>query len=66
MTRTYSYRVLKDGNWMWELVSPAGTIVRYGFAETQALATVQAMSTWLQVMNDQGRLEDDPVSWVRH
>jgi hypothetical protein len=61
MLRSYSYRVLKDHNWIWELVSPDGKIVKYGFAGTQAQATAEAMSCWLKVTDTHRGVEEDPV-----
>jgi hypothetical protein len=59
--------VLKDYNWLWELVSPDGAIARHGLAGTQAAATAQAMSCWLEVVSgDDGSVEEDPVNRVRH
>ena len=66
MVKRYSYRVLKDHDWIWELVSPDGAIVRHGLAATQAAATAKAMSCWLDVMNSDRGVEEDPVRGVHH
>jgi hypothetical protein len=50
MANTYSYKVLKDHDWAWELVSPSGVIVGHGIAKTQAAARAVAMSCWLELM----------------
>jgi len=66
MVRAYSYRVLKDHAWIWELVSPDGVIERHGVAETHAAATARAMSCWLEVMNGQRSVEEDPIVRIGH
>jgi hypothetical protein len=66
MVKMYSYRVLKDRNWVWELVSPDGLIVRHGVAETHAAATAKAMSSWLEVVNGQRSAEEDPIVRIGH
>jgi hypothetical protein len=66
VVKRYSYRVLKDHTWIWELVSPEGAIVRHGFAITQAAATANAMSSWLEMMNSQRDVEEHPIGRVRH
>jgi len=60
----YSYRVLKDHTWIWELVSPDGTILRHGFADTHDAARATAMSNWLDVLSGQRGLEEDAVGRV--
>jgi hypothetical protein len=66
MVKTYSYRVLKDRTWVWELVSPDGLIVMRGVAETHAAATAKAMSSWLEVMNGQRSVEEDRMVRIGH
>jgi|SoiMethySBSTD1v2_1073268.scaffolds.fasta_scaffold1506350_2 hypothetical protein len=64
---THSYRISQSfGIWRWQVINSDGKIWSEGLADTRQKAAAEAMQTWLNRFEQQGKLKKLNTRGVRY